>query len=101
MLKIYCALSAQCTPERVHSTEVPSAALASCVRVGMVGPENRDGSGSGRDFFPDILLLCDAKLRWEWVWSRFFRKVVCENFNIEKSNDDEENRMETPKKKRM
>ena len=31
MLKIYCALSAECTPERVHSTEVPNAALASCV----------------------------------------------------------------------
>ena len=31
MLKIYCALSAECAPERVHSTEVPNAALASCV----------------------------------------------------------------------
>ena len=31
MLKIYCALSAECTPERVHSTELPNAALASCV----------------------------------------------------------------------
>jgi hypothetical protein len=31
VLKIYCALSAECTPERVHSTEVPNAALASCV----------------------------------------------------------------------
>jgi len=33
VLKIYCALSAECTPERVHSTEVPSAALASCVAL--------------------------------------------------------------------
>jgi hypothetical protein len=31
VLKIYCALSAECAPERVHSTEVPNAALASCV----------------------------------------------------------------------
>ena len=27
MLKIYCALSAECAPDRTHSTKVPSAAL--------------------------------------------------------------------------
>ena len=49
MLKIYCALSAECAPERVHSTEVPNAALASCVVLGFdpdLGPAgfriNRD-----------------------------------------------------------
>jgi len=41
VLKIYCALSAECAPERVHSTEVPNAALASCVVLVRV---QRDGS---------------------------------------------------------
>ncbi len=27
MLKIYCALSAECAPDRAHSTKVPSAGL--------------------------------------------------------------------------